>query len=148
MRELWEHLKIIPKSFVVSAWAIQRIRDYPVAFVRLTDIWMGRFRDQVVALKVPRGYRTETEGVLEGEMKKFCRTCGDIFDTQTSLRFTESMTYPSHPSWLWFATEYLISNPAANRLKLAVDMAKGLEYLLSMKILRGNMKSVGVAPTK
>ncbi|OCH92345.1 kinase-like protein, partial [Obba rivulosa] len=156
MGKLCGRFKIIPKSFIIQAGAVQRTDDYPVALGGFADIWMGVYGSHDVALKVFRAYRAQRDGTLKEDMKTFCREAVIWRRLRhpniTPFHGIDDKFFPSQLALVcdWMPSgnivEYLRMSPAANRLKLTLDMAKGLEYLHSVNIRYGDLKSMRTCP--
>ncbi|EMD33057.1 hypothetical protein CERSUDRAFT_118131 [Gelatoporia subvermispora B] len=145
---------IIPKSFTLHSDTIQLLSDRPEASGGFADVWRGMYNGRTVAFKVFRAYRLEEASGDQAELK-------DVFQEAVvwkrlqhpniaPLYGIDETTFPSQVAlvsdWMPHGTvaSYLNENTAANRVKLALEIASGLQYLHEMNIIHGDMKSANV----
>ncbi|KAH9935724.1 kinase-like domain-containing protein [Fomitopsis serialis] len=114
------------------------IGNHPIASGGFADVWLGRYKDQQVAVKA---FRVYGHANLEAVKKTFCREAvlwrrlshsnitpfiGIDYD-ENKAKFSAVCQWMPNGN----ITAYLRNSPGANRPELLVDIAQGLEYLHS-----------------
>ncbi|EMD33245.1 hypothetical protein CERSUDRAFT_142885 [Gelatoporia subvermispora B] len=146
---------IVPKSFILPRHAISSIAARSDSHGSYADVWKGQFEGRQVALKVFRiqADSTNAENITQ-DLKTFCREAilwkRLRHPNITPFRGIDSTSF--EPGWAivcdWMPrgtiADYLRSNTAANRLRLILDIAEGLEYLHRSKIIHGDLKSPNI----
>lgn len=149
LRKLCGKQQIVPKSFILSPDTIQRSSTHPAASGGFADIWAGSFEGRPVALKVFRIYRTNVPGTVQEDLKIFCQEA-IIWKRLRHANITpfygiDETTFPSQVAlvceWMPGGTlvDYLNQHISADRLRLALDIGGGLQYLHEMNVLHGDL---------
>ncbi|OCH89035.1 kinase-like protein [Obba rivulosa] len=154
LRKLCGRNRILPKSFVLPVDTVRQTSDEPVAYGGFADVYQGQFGGSEVALKVLRIHKDATNNIVQEEMATFCREAV-VWKRLRHPNITpfigiDETSFPSRIAivckWMPYGTvaAYLSRHRAANRPKLSLDVARGLEYLHGMNILHGDLKSANI----
>ncbi|OCH89807.1 kinase-like protein [Obba rivulosa] len=147
-RKLCGNLKTLPKSCILPPGTVQRLYEHPQASGGFADVWKGQHGERVVALKVLRGQSAEEdsqtffrEAVIWKRLRH--RNIVTFYGIDKQL-FRPRQTMVS--AWMSHGTvsNYLYNNPAADRIKLVLDAAEGLEYLQKEGIVHGDLKGANI----
>ncbi|OCH92026.1 kinase-like protein, partial [Obba rivulosa] len=150
LRRICGQNHIIPKSFTLPPNAVRLISERPEASGGFADIWRGIYSGRTVAFKVFRVYKLEEITGSQADLKEAVVWRRLQHPNITPLYGIDEATFPSQlalvSDWMPHGTvaSFLNQNTEANRLRLALDIAQGLQYLHEMNVVHGDMKSANV----
>ncbi|KAI0929526.1 hypothetical protein AcW1_010014 [Taiwanofungus camphoratus] len=139
-----------PNSFILPTSDLEKTSSQAEKFGGFADVWMGQYRERTVALKVVRIsdqeelqeiYNAFTEVILwvrlhHPNVMPFYGINRQLFPSRLCM-VSPWMTHGN-------IRDYLKRNPDANRPNLIIDVATGLEYLHSMRVVHGDLKGVNI----
>lgn len=148
LRKICGSTGLLPTSHMLTK-GLTKLGGVPVASGGFADVWLGDYSDIPVAIKALRIYRDDDQQILK---QTFCREVViwkrlldenilPLIGVSTAL-FPFCMVSPWMPNGN--LTEYVRSNPAANRVELLLGIAKGLEFLHSYDIVHGDLKGANI----
>jgi len=139
----------LPRSYLLSTPALEKLGTTPVAYGGFSDVWCGKYGDQRVALKVFRLSESDDTSITR---KAFIRevihwksirhrNVIPLLGIDNTL-FQFCMVSP----WCHYGNiaQYLKERPDEKRLDLLIDVASGLQYLHSMEMVHGDLKSANI----
>ncbi|OCH85353.1 kinase-like protein [Obba rivulosa] len=151
LRKLCGQHRIVPKSFNLLPGTVRRVGTYPEASGAFAEVWKGQYDGQPVALKVFRILKGDDKGGIVQDLKTFCQEAiiwkrlrhRNItpFHGVDSTSFLPRLAMVC--DWMFHGTitVYLENNQSADRLRLILDVAEGLQYLHHSDIVHGDLKS-------
>ncbi|EMD39725.1 hypothetical protein CERSUDRAFT_92218 [Gelatoporia subvermispora B] len=154
LADLLDKKLIIPNSLLLPRGAVQLEHARPEASGGFADVWRGVFQGHAVAFKVVRAWRTNDSSMNDPRLKDFYQEA--ILSEYlghpniSSIYGIDQTTFLSQVAlvsdWMPQGTvlNYLAQFPNANRLRLALDIATGLQYLHEMHIVHGVIKSANI----
>jgi len=141
---------MLPRSHMLTD-GLTKSNDVPMTSGGFADVWDGHYGDTRVAIKALRVYRTDDQEMLR---KMFCKEVivwkrlSQSHANILPLLGVSTTVFPFCMVSPWMKngnlSEYVRSNPGTGRVKLLVDVAKGLSYLHSLHILHGDLKGANV----
>ncbi|KAF9645573.1 kinase-like protein [Thelephora ganbajun] len=138
----------LPRSYWIDPSSIA-LPDGPHASGTSAEVYQGKRNGESVAVKVLRTSNQESPMKLK---KRFCKEA--IVWKHVScpyvLKFNGVFYHNGVPAivtpWMLHGnvTEYLESNPEANRIRLLLDVVKGVKYLHNCNIAHGDIKAPNI----
>ncbi|KAF8163093.1 TKL/TKL-ccin protein kinase [Crassisporium funariophilum] len=140
----------IPPTVKIMDGEVTKIGELAVAGGTYSDIWVGMwFEEEKVALKALRNIRASDPRAkkrFENEIKLWADLKNDqilpFYGIVTDLGQHIHMVSPWQNNGN--VLDYVKAHPSADRLRLILGAAKGLEYLHARKIIHGNMKCANI----
>ncbi|KAG5637384.1 hypothetical protein H0H81_004761 [Sphagnurus paluster] len=123
--------------------------ENPIAAGGFSDIFKGRLRSQVVALKTIRFYKNDA---IEHTLKCISKEVilwrqlshPNVLPVYGIYRFRKRICIVSPWMKAGDVNYYLKNNPEVNRLQLINDVGEGLRYLHKNRIIHGDLKGANI----
>ncbi|KAG6834222.1 hypothetical protein H0H93_011071, partial [Arthromyces matolae] len=154
MQRLAADSNIFPTCYSLDG--VETNGDFPVAVGGFADVYKGTFQGQAVCIKISRVFRgseiqsaitnAAQEIILWGQLShpNIVPFIGFFFHKDLLGRIALVSQWMENDN----VNEYLKRNPDAVRLFLALDIARGLEYLHDNDIVHGCMKGAEILVDK
>ncbi|KAF9817368.1 hypothetical protein IEO21_03509 [Rhodonia placenta] len=143
LRKLCIKSRSLPASCIVSSGKLEKKGKHAVAAGGFSDVWLGHYDGQDVALKVFRTYESSSGFCNEAiQWRRLHHPNVTPFIGIDTTLFPLCILSPWMPNGN--VTAYLKTNPTADRFDLLIDIAHGLGYLHRMGMVHGDLKGANI----
>jgi len=148
LRKLCGRTGQLPSSYKISETNLVREGYHPVASGGFSDLWTGTFGQSKVALrywKMSVGESVKARKALYKEAVVWKRLSHP--NVLPLLGVSNMHSLPCIVSaWMPYGSiiDYLMTHPKENRLGLLSDVAEGLNYLHSFRVVHGDLKGANI----
>lgn len=149
LRKLCIKSRSLPASCIVSSGKLEKKGKHAVAAGGFSDVWLGHYDGQDVALKVFRTYESSSvRTIYEGFCNEAIQWRRLHHPNVTPFIGIDTTLFPLCILSPWMpngnVTAYLKTNPTADRFDLLIDIAHGLGYLHRMGMVHGDLKGANI----
>ncbi|CCM05920.1 uncharacterized protein FIBRA_08158 [Fibroporia radiculosa] len=135
----------LPRSFYIPSAMLQKQEPQSKDFGGFADVWLGRYMNQNVALKIVRIHPNERENAFAKEAVCWRHVSHPnvvpfLGVEDSDIQFCMVSTWMPNGNLV----SYLKTNPLAGRLELITDIIKGLRHLHSLHVVHGDLKGANV----
>ncbi|CCM05082.1 uncharacterized protein FIBRA_07289 [Fibroporia radiculosa] len=148
-RKLCGSRGLLPTSLILPADDLE-VPTAPVAAGGFGDVYRARLGERFIAVK---SLRMDRDEILPTIRKDFCKEVlvWKYISHPNIVRFLgicQTERFAMCMVSVWMANgnikEYLKKNPGENRIRLLLDVAKGLQYLHSRDVVHGDLKGLNI----